>query len=348
MCPGILLVTLLKLKRSWDVWMINSFNCRRVFLGFVALFAMVIPLSAEENMKSISIWGGWYYTDGSGVEGFSIGAEPIAPPVLNHFVGNPDQGRFFGAALGVPINLPNTSFNHIEIYFEGKIDSQDKSTGFGTSAFIPGINEIINGFASGGPIGSASARLDRNRFEFGTVLTASANGLENMLFNLSLTPFVGFGSEEAQSQVFLPNQPNPMNTTKFDTDWYFGGMLAGARHKVPLAESVDFILKGEGGFYYFNADADYSDTFSRGTNYLTDQMDGVGFRARARAELRTELNDGLFLALFAEADYWSDVPYSKLSNPAVCCAASQSAAYIDVDGVLDLKVGLKLIIPLSK
>ncbi len=324
---------------------------KSIILTSIAVLGLLLsPLqTAQANDGTyVSVWGGYFYTDAPEVEGFSQNLVGGGFPLIQDFPLDAEEGGFFGASFGTPIDPTSLFFKHIEVYFEGLITEKDKQA----FADPSGITYTQFGFSDGiiaAVIPSvASAELERERYEFGANLSLG-NQMPNFgPLNLVATVFGGFGNEDVFVHHFIPGA-GIFDTSKSDLDWQFYGLLLGTDATIPVSTSLDLILRGAAGIYYFDADADFvstSDFASR--NFQTSDSDNdFGFRGKLSAELRAKLSQDIVVSLFGGVDYWSDVPYSELTDSSTFLFSTGVPAHIDTDDVLDVKAGIKVTVSLD-
>ena len=311
----------------------------KLITGLALVAGLAVPVSggARAEGTAVSVWGGYFHTLAPEVEGFSNGAVPGRPPLFNHFTPDADDGGFFGASVSVPLDPGALLFGNVELYFEGQVTERDKGTDTSVNfGFIP----LADGFvATFGDTSALSARLERERYEFGANLSLPARPGGLLPFGLVVTPFGGFATEDAQSRV---SRGVAFSQTNSDIDWWFLGVLVGTEYTLPLGVGFDLVVGGAGGIYAYDADADFDTTSNVGAARSASDTDSdVGFRARASVALRTTLGEGVQVSVFGGLDYWSDLPYSKLPDPSAF-VPQQSPAHIATDDVLDLKAGIRL------
>ena len=69
------------------------------------------------------------------------------------------------------------------------------------------------------------------------------------------------------------------------------------------------------GPYYHNASGDLSGVHNLGGANASISGNGVGVRANAQIELRRMVTQSLDFSIFGGIDYWTNVPFTKLSDP---------------------------------
>lgn len=320
-------------------------------LSVAAVFALLLPplhtAKAADEGTYVSVWGGISIIDAPEVEGFSTAVNAADVLIKRHRL-DADESGFFGVSYGTAIDPAALYFKRIELYFEGQITREDSQSAVNPS----GANNIKFGIPTGEIVNgvdySATAKMKRERYEFGVNLSQGGQMANLGPLNLGLTTFAGFGQEDASSSL-AANTNSDFTNTRSDLDWKFFGLMLATDTTIPVSTSLDLILKGSAGVYYYNADADFVSTSNNANNISqrADSDNDFGFRGKLSAELRAKLSEGVVVSFFGGVDYLSDVPYAQLTDSTKPRFSFQTPPQIGSDDLIDLKAGIKLTISLD-
>ena len=300
-----------------------------------SLLAGTFPAAAEEN--EFSVWGGFFLTNAPEIEGFSDGTSANLP-IRNVTRSEPDQGWFGGISYETSVYSDQAMFRKIEWYFEGQNTERDSnaltSVGVGSIPFVTGLAAGI------GPV-PLTASAERERYEFGASLSEFDNA--QTWRNLQITPFGGFGSEHAASTAVLPGFGLTINNS--DLDWWYIGLMFGREHSINLSDGLDLVFEGNAGPYYHDASGDLTGVHNLGGSSASISGNGVGVRANAQIELRRMVTQSLDFSVFGGVDYWTNIPFTKLSDPS---NFTTQPVGVRSGETLDLRVGVKVTLKLGQ
>lgn len=306
-------------------------------LGFsFSAFTLAGTAQAQDD-PTLSFWGGYFFTHAADVEGYSIG-NGTNPPVIDVFRPQPKEGGFAGMSFGRALDSNSFFFDHVEAYVQGHWTSRDSSSAVGVGTFptIP----MVNGNLAAASTAEVSAKMTRERYEFGAEFSLTGATLPELPFDWGVTPFGGVAYENSARALFLGG---PYVKTSADIDWHFAGLMLGGKKALPIGSGFEFVFGAAGGVYVYDAKGDFNTVSTAPAfpaNSARDSDSDVGFRGKAKLELRAVVSERVQVSLFGEVDYWSDVPHAKLPDPTGF--NGQPPAHISKDDMLDVNAGVKV------